>query len=110
MSRTVNVTGRYAKSVKRMWKRGYDISQLDAIVDILSSRNLTSDEIKQYKDHPLSGDYKGYRDIHIGGATSDWVLIYKIDGNSVTLEDTVLTLKDTGTHSDLFESTELVFL
>ena len=108
MSRTVKVTGKYTKSVKRMAKRGYDISQLDTIVGILSSRNLTSDEIHKYRDHPLSGKYSGYRDIHIGGSSSDWVLIYKIEGSSVILEDTVLILKDTGTHSDLFESTEIL--
>ena len=55
-----------------------------------------------YRDHELTGGkYNGYRDIHIGGTKSDWVLIYKVTGNSVVLEDTKLYLFDTGTHRDL---------
>ncbi|EKY4937501.1 type II toxin-antitoxin system YafQ family toxin [Salmonella enterica] len=46
-----------------------------------------------YKDHPLQGDYKGYRDAHI---EPDWLLIYKIS-------DTELRFERTGTHSDLFK-------
>ena len=44
------------------------------------------------KDHPLSGDWKHFRDCHI---EPDWLLIYKIDGDD-------LHLVRTGTHSDLF--------
>lgn len=47
----------------------------------------------QYRDHPLSGEWKQYRDSHI---EPDWLLIYKIEGND-------LHLVRTGTHSDLFE-------
>ena len=31
---------------------------------------------EKYKDHELSGNFKGYRECHI---LSDWLLIYKID-------------------------------
>ena len=44
------------------------------------------------KDHPLKGKWTGYRDCHI---EPDWVLIYKID-------EELLFLTNTGTHSDLF--------
>jgi mRNA interferase YafQ len=47
----------------------------------------------RYRDHPLSGEWKQYRDSHI---ESDWLLIYKTEGND-------LHLVRTGTHSDLFE-------
>jgi mRNA interferase YafQ len=30
---------------------------------------------KRYKDHPLKGNWKGYRDAHI---EPDWLLIYRI--------------------------------
>lgn len=46
-----------------------------------------------YKDHPLRGEWKDFRDCHI---EADWLLIYKIDGNA-------LYLVRTGTHSDIFE-------
>lgn len=44
------------------------------------------------KDHPLRGEWSGYRDLHI---EPDWLLLYK-------LTDTELRLARTGTHSDLF--------
>src|SRR5436305_14996543 len=46
----------------------------------------------RYKDHPLSGEWKHFRDCHI---EPDWLLIYKIDR-----ED--LHLVRTGRDSDLF--------
>ena len=45
-----------------------------------------------YKDHPLKGDWKGYRDAHI---EPDWLLIYRIGGSE-------LHLLRTGSHADLF--------
>ena len=46
----------------------------------------------RFKDHPLAGDWKRFRDCHI---EPDWLLVYKIDGDD-------LHLVRTGTHSDLF--------
>ena len=44
------------------------------------------------KDHPLTGDWRGWRDLHI---EPDWLLLYKIEGND-------LILARTGSHADLF--------
>jgi mRNA interferase YafQ len=46
----------------------------------------------RYKDHPLQGRWRQYRDCHI---EPDWSLIYKIEGNE-------LHLVRTGSHSDPF--------
>lgn len=46
----------------------------------------------RYKDHPLRGKWRDYRDCHI---EADWLLIYKILGDDVYLVRT-------GSHSDLF--------
>jgi len=46
-----------------------------------------------YLDHPLKGDWKDFRDVHI---EPDWLLIYKIEGNDVRFERT-------GRHADIFE-------
>jgi mRNA interferase YafQ len=46
-----------------------------------------------YSDHPLKGDWKGWRDLHI---EPDWLLLYRVEG-------TDLELARTGTHSDLFD-------
>ena len=45
------------------------------------------------KDHPLTGDWKDFREFHLGG---DLLVIYKIDEND-------LILVRIGTHNQLFE-------
>ncbi len=46
-----------------------------------------------HRDHRLVGNYAGRRDCHI---ESDWLLIYKIDGDHLIFERM-------GTHADLFK-------
>ena len=46
------------------------------------------------RDHALTGNYIGHRECHI---LPDWLLIYKIESDILTL-----TLTRTGSHSDLF--------
>ena len=86
----VRKTSRYKKSLKKLIKRGKDVKKITKIVLMLANGEPLPPE---YKDHPLIGNYVGYRDCHI---ENDWVLIYKIQDNVL-----VLTLVDTGTHSDL---------
>ena len=82
---------RFKKSLKKMLRRGKDINKLEAVVSILArGESLPA----RYKDHALSGDLAGLRDCHI---ENDWILLYYIEANVL-----VLTLSDTGTHSDLF--------
>ncbi|MDR3001109.1 MAG: type II toxin-antitoxin system YafQ family toxin [Fibromonadaceae bacterium] len=87
----LETTSKYRKDLKLMIKRGKDISLLDYIVDKLLKREKL--DVK-YQDHPLKGNYIGYRECHI---TPDWLLIYIIDNDRL-----VLTASRTGTHSDLF--------
>lgn len=82
---------RFQKDLKRIQKRGYDISLLKHVLELLASGETLPEK---YKDHKLSGNYKGCRECHI---TPDWLLIYEIDG-----EELFLYLTRTGTHSDLF--------
>ena len=44
------------------------------------------------RDHKLVGNYHGRRECHLAG---DWLLIYKLEGNTVIFERT-------GSHSELF--------
>ena len=82
---------RFKKSLKKMFRRGKDINKLEAVVSMLArGESLPA----RYKDHALSGDLTGLRDCHI---ENDWILLYYIEANVL-----VLTLSDTGTHSDLF--------
>lgn len=48
------------------------------IDDLLSGKKLE----RKFKDHPLKGNLKGFRDCHI---KPDLVLIYKIDQNELEL-------------------------
>ena len=91
MSFTVKPTTRFGKDLKRIQKRGYDISCLTAVIKLLAAGE-TLPEV--YRDHSLSGNYADCRECHI---TPDWLLIYEIDG-----QDLILYLTRTGTHSDLF--------
>lgn len=77
------------KDVKRLQKRGKNIEKLKVVINKL----LTNHPLEyKYKDHVLTGNWKGYKDCHI---EPDWLLIYKIT------ED-YLYLVRTGSHSDLF--------
>lgn len=87
----VVLTSMFKKDFKLAKKRGYDISLLNNVIDILASGQPLAEK---YKDHSLVGNYKGYRECHI---TPDWLLIYEIDDNKL-----FLYLTRTGTHSDLF--------
>ena len=92
MKLKVKYSGRFKKGLRLAVKRGLDISLLEEVVEKLSAR-IPLDA--KYKDHPLNGNYKGYRECHI---QPDWLLIYFIEDNILTL-----TLVDTGTHADLFK-------
>jgi mRNA interferase YafQ len=83
------VGSRFKRDVKRMERRGREMSKLRTVIQLLIEGDPLPPELK---DHPLSGDWKHFRDCHI---EPDWVLIYKIDGNE-------LYLVQTGTHADLF--------
>ena len=87
----IRTTTRYRKSLKKMLKRGKDIKKISAVVRTLAMGETLP---PQYKDHALSGNLEGLRDCHI---ENDWLLLYYIEDNVL-----VLTLTDTGTHSDLF--------
>lgn len=88
---TVKPTTKFQRDLKRVQRRGYDISLLTTVIKTLAAGEPLPGK---YKDHQLSGDYAGCRECHI---TPDWLLIYEVDGNEL-----FLYLTRTGTHSDLF--------
>ena len=84
-------SNRFKKDIKLAVKRGKDLEKLSAVVELLCEGKPLP---KQYKDHPLAGDYSGFRDCHI---EPDWVMIYRIEDSQLQL-----VLARTGTHADLF--------
>jgi mRNA interferase YafQ len=83
-------TTQFKKDYKRIQKQQKDLDKLRIIIDILSSGKTIPEK---YKDHQLSGTWKGHRDCHI---EPDWILLYRLTSDSLYLERT-------GSHSDLFK-------
>ena len=84
-------TTQFRKDLKRIRKRGYDLSKLDDVLQRLLAEEPLEEK---HRDHDLIGDYKGFRECHI---EPDWLLVYAVDDGKL-----ILTASRTGTHSDLF--------
>lgn len=84
-------SAKFKRDFKLIKKRGFDIRQLNAVIEILADGQSLPEN---YRDHALVGEYGGHRECHI---TPDWLLIYVIENDILTL-----TLTRTGSHSDLF--------
>lgn len=83
-------SSRFKKDVKRAEKRKKDMGKLKTVLLLpISGAPLPA----EYADHPLKGDWKGFRDLHI---EPDWLLLYRIERDE-------LQLARTGTHADLFD-------
>lgn len=92
MKYKIKHTRLFRKQYKLLEKRGQNMALLDQVITMLANGETLP---AKYRDHPLHGDRRGYRDCHIQG---DWVLIYKLDKGAL-----VLILSETGTHADILE-------
>lgn len=82
----------FRKDYKRVIKQpGHTPKLFQEVLDCLVMEQLLP---AKYRDHALSGNYAGFRECHI---LPDWLLIYKVETDILTL-----TLTRTGSHSDLF--------
>ena len=88
---SLEFTKQYLRDLKLSRKRNLDEEKLNQVIKIL----ISGDKLpEQYKDHPLTGTFKGLNECHI---SPDWLLIYS---KNKTIR--LITLIRTGTHSDLF--------
>ena len=87
----VKPTTKFQRDLKKIQKRGYDVSLLTEVIKTLAAGD---DLPEKNRDHPLGGNYVGCRECHV---TPDWLLIYEISEETL-----ILYLTRTGTHSDLF--------
>ena len=92
MKYEIQKTSQFKKDLKLALKRNCDIKKLQEIITLLANGETLPESCF---DHPLKGDYSGYRECHV---EPDWLLVYKITESIL-----VLTLYRTGTHSDLFK-------
>ena len=84
-------SNQFKKDLKLARKRGCKIEHLRDVVNALANEQKLDEK---YRDHGLTGKYKGFRECHI---EPDWLLVYRINQDSLEL-----FLFRTGTHSDLF--------
>lgn len=87
----IRPTSKFERDLKRIKKRGYDISLLTEVLRMLAAGEALP---AKYRDHFLSGNYANCRECHI---TPDWLLVYELNQ-----EGLILYLMRTGSHSDLF--------
>jgi mRNA interferase YafQ len=88
--RTIERTTRFKKDYKREAKT--DAALDDVLVPVIELLMTDADLPEHLRDHPLTGNWKGYRDCHV---KPDLVLIYD-------RTDEVLSLVRLGSHSELF--------
>jgi len=83
----------FAKDRKRCLKKHWDEKLLAAALMAVINSD-TSPIPFNFNDHALKGDKQGYRLLHIGGRSSNWLLLYKQVGNEVVFVRT-------GSHDEL---------
>ena len=88
---TIRYHNSFKKDYKKILKRHLNIHDMETVMDMLANEQPLPEK---YKDHALSGNFKGCRECHI---QPDWLLIYEINNNEL-----ILYLTRTGSHSDLF--------
>lgn len=89
----------YTKAFLKDWKRlshsgRYDMNRLKDAMALLTGNDGPLPP--EWLDHPLAGDWLGYRECHVGG---DFLLIYKLDDLG---QHGLVVFVRSGTHSELF--------
>lgn len=93
LPRSSDKTKQFRKDWERLTHSGrYDMRRLkEAMLLLIANDGPLPPECL---DHELTGDWKGFRDCHIGG---DFLLIYHLR------EDGAIIFTRAGTHAELFE-------
>ena len=94
--RASDFTKGFHKDWQRLSRSGrYDMARLKGVMLLLIANDAPLGP--EWRDHPLKGNWNGYRECHIGG---DFLLIYRLD-EAAGKSGTVVFVR-TGTHSELF--------
>ena len=95
LSRDVVHSKDFQKDWLRLSESGrYDMNRLKEVMLLLVAADNPLPP--EYKDHPLKGDWEGFRECHIGG---DFLLIYKIIARG---RYETIGFARAGTHAELF--------
>lgn len=89
----------YTKDFLKDWKRlshsgRYDMNRLKEAMTLLIVNDGPLPP--EWLDHPLSGEWAGHRECHIGG---DFLLVYALDDSG---KSGLVVFVRSGTHSELF--------
>lgn len=84
----------FRKDLKRLKKKHVDIKRILPAIQAVQHNDV--DMLKSMNDHALQGNWEGFRELHID---SDWLLVYRVDDNVMTL-----VLIRTASHDELFSS------
>lgn len=96
--RQIEFTHSYLKDLRLARKKHLPEEELNFVIAQLAS-DKTLEE--RYRDHPLKGNYVGFRECHI---KPDWLLIYKKENLEQDFKTVkMLYLMRTGSHAYLFE-------
>jgi mRNA interferase YafQ len=95
LPRASDFTREFLKDWQRLSHSGrYDMNRLkEALLHLISNNGPLTPE---WLDHPLTGDWVGHRECHIGG---DFLLIYRLDNAGKT---SLVVFVRSGTHAELF--------
>ncbi|GAA7775752.1 type II toxin-antitoxin system mRNA interferase toxin, HP0892 family [Helicobacter pylori] len=85
----IETSKKFDKDLKILVKNGFDLKLLYKVVENLAKEQPLD---PKYKDHPLKGTLKDFRECHI---KSDILLVYLV-------QDDELILVRLGSHSELF--------
>ena len=91
MKLQVKFSNKFKNDLKLAKKQNKNIDKLFIVIEKLANQEKIDDK---YRDHSLIVEYKGLREWDI---EPDWLLIYYIENNTLTL-----VLARLGSHSDLF--------
>ncbi|MCX6349400.1 MAG: type II toxin-antitoxin system YafQ family toxin [Candidatus Aureabacteria bacterium] len=85
---TLKTTSRFQKDYKKFVKSGRDMARLKQVMTWIANEQPLPPALR---DHKLIGNYQGRRECHLAG---DWLLIYKLEEETVIFERT-------GSHPEL---------
>ena len=93
---TADYTRSFQKDYERLSRSGrFDMNRLKEVMLLLIGNDAPLGP--EWLDHPLKGEWAGYRECHVGG---DFLLIYEVDDKAG--KGGAIVFVRTGTHADLF--------
>lgn len=96
--RTLETIQPFDNDIKRLKKKHYDINKIREPLQALIENDVDLLKTK-YSNHELTGDWKGFRELHV---ESDLLLVYYVDNDVVSL-----VLVRLNSHDVLFSNREV---